>query len=564
MAYGALTPIGRPSGLRAGFGALWRSAASMVMRNAAALPGIVRPRETQLVAIPADPWPGNPVKGQAILSGTFLHGSKTIPFGRGEWLPPEADAGWLAALHSFTWLRDVDAVDNPLGLAVMRGAVADWLDNVPELRRAARPLVWRPDVLGNRLLSLLSWFDRLTEDDEEFGKRLRQSLSEQGDYLAGTIGVAPPGCSISDALAGLFAIEFCLPKTGSPSDRRKAKALRLLDQLLRQQIHPDGGQIERSPRVQLDMLRSLIDMRAILRLAYHEVPDLLQQSIDRMAPILRFYRHGDGGLALFNDSNVGDAGEIDQVLAEADAAGKAPRSAPHTGFERMVAKRSVALVDVGSPAEIDTHAHAGTLSFEFSFNKERMIVNCGAYVGEGSPWRRAQRATAAHSTLTIDDANSSEIMGAGTLGKRARVFDLMREESEHGIWLEARHDGYLDRFKVIHQRRLFMAASGDDLRGEEILLSDGGAKGRFAVRFHLHHKVQASVAQDNKAVLLRLPSGAGWRLRVAGGAISLADSVYLGLAGDMRRARQVLIQGDIQAIPTRIKWALQREGPVKP
>ncbi len=44
-------------------------------------------------------------------------------------------------------------------------------------------------------------------------------------------------------------------------------------------------------------------------------PAELVAAIDRMAPMLRFFRHGDGGLALFNGTWEGDRRMIDLVLA---------------------------------------------------------------------------------------------------------------------------------------------------------------------------------------------------------------------------------------------------------
>ena len=130
----------------------------------------------------------------------------------------------------------------------------------------------------------------------------------------------------------------------------------------------------------------------MLRGARVEPPVELQSAIDRMAPFLRYVRHGDGGLALFNDSNEEIAGEIDAALGLAEAKGKPPMAAPHTGFQRLVAERSLVLVDAAAPSMLDGHAHAGTLSFEMSVGKERLVVNCGAHEGRGR--RRARPASA--------------------------------------------------------------------------------------------------------------------------------------------------------------------------
>ena len=77
------------------------------------------------------------------------------------------------------------------------------------------------------------------------------------------------------------------------------------------------------------------------------------------------------------------------------------------------------VVDAGVPAApgYDPHAHAGTLSFEFSHGDERLIVNCGAQ-NAGGEWRLAQRATAAHSTLAVDDTNLYFAVGDAIVRRR--------------------------------------------------------------------------------------------------------------------------------------------------
>ena len=59
---------------------------------------------------------------------------------------------------------------------------------------------------------------------------------------------------------------------------------------------------------------------------------------------------------------------------------------------------------------------------------------------------------------------------------------------------------------LIYARELFLAADGDDLRGEDKLTGRSGAN--FAVRFHLHPSVEAALRDGETAAALRLPSGA--------------------------------------------------------
>lgn len=100
------------------------------------------------------------------------------------------------------------------------------------------------------------------------------------------------------------------------------------------------------------------------------------------------------------------------------------------------------------------------------------------------------------------------------------AFPLRCEEDNGAIWLTTSHDGYRERFGLVHRRRLYFPATGDNLRGEDTLVTDGPHKEPsrpFFVRFHLHPDVKASLVQNGAGVLLRLPSGDGWRFQSSGG-----------------------------------------------
>jgi uncharacterized heparinase superfamily protein len=167
--------------------------------------------------------------------------------------------------------------------------------------------------------------------------------------------------------------------------------------------------------------------------------------------------------------------------------------------------------------------------------------------------------------MVVDDTNSSEILDDGTFGRRPQNVDVERSEDDGNIWVSASHDGYVSAFGLEHERRVYMAVDGDDIRGEDVLTRAGAsdkvrpAKG-FALRFHLHPTVQASLVQNGSAVLLRLPSGVGWRLIAEGGTVSLAESIYLGETEDVRRSEQIVVSGALEADANaaRVKWALKR------
>jgi uncharacterized heparinase superfamily protein len=311
--------------------------------------------------------------------------------------------------------------------------------------------------------------------------------------------------------------------------------------------------------VQLDVLRDLVDMRAALRAANLDIPGGLQEAIDRMAPMVRFFRHGDRKLALFNNSVEEDGILVDLILTRSETKGRAPAQAPHSGFQRMQAGHSLVLVDTGQPPAhgFDSHAHAGPLAFEMSHGRERIIVNCGGYRGTQRAWRQVTRSSAAHSLLVVGDTNAIEINDDGSLGRAPATMRSERAEEDGHQWIAVSHDGYRQRFGITYAREFYLSSEGDDLRGEDKLTGRAGVS--FDVRFHLHPSVAATLVGDGGAALLRLQSGMTWLLRASGAEMSLGDSIYLG-TGELLKTQQVILTGITGPSGASVRWAIRREG----
>ena len=116
------------------------------------------------------------------------------------------------------------------------------------------------------------------------------------------------------------------------------------------------------------------------------------------------------------------------------------------------------------------------------------------------------------------------------------------------------HNGYAIRHGIVHRRRIYVNASGLDIRGEDTL--DGKGDHKFTIRFHLHPAVKASLVQGGASVLLRLPNKTGWRMRCAGG---IARSAAGGAAADLWRGHAGRWQWRSTQIPRRSLAAAGRD-----
>lgn len=505
-----------------------------------------------------DPWPGDADAGREILEGAFPVAGQLVHVGADPWRTEGLTEGAAEVMHRFEWLRDLRDLGGDAARRKARDLVGGWIDRFDRWDR----LAWRPDILAARLVSWVHTFGFFGDTaDEGLRDALLDSMARQHRHLLASMAAGPDGLARIEALRGAIAVGVALGQSG---DRLQPLVDRL-DAAVREQILPDGGHRSRSPQAQIDALACLVDSRTALRVAGRESTGALDDAIGRMTGVLRMLRHGDGGLALFNGATEGTVWRIDALLARTESKARAVASAPDAGFERLSVGRALAIMDTGVTAPEEGLAHAGTLSFELSVGKERVIVNCGAAPADPR-WESALRATAAHSTLVVDDTNSSDIDARGTVGRRPTRVRVERWEADGAVWVEAEHDGYAETHGLTHRRRLYLAAGGDDLRGEDVLTYAGGAGARPAeavIRFHLHPRVAASVVQNGAAALLRTASGAGWRLRSAGGALQLQESVYFGDRGTLQRCRQLVLSTPAGAVrddgSLTIKWALRRE-----
>jgi uncharacterized heparinase superfamily protein len=256
------------------------------------------------------------------------------------------------------------------------------------------------------------------------------------------------------------------------------------------------------------------------------------------------------------------------LLSRDEVRGQPFHHARHSGYQRLAAGRSLCLIDCGKTPSgaFALEAHAGCGAFEFSSGNDRIVVNCGRG-GEANPsWDLALRATAAHSTVTVADTSSAQILPGGIVRDLlgARLLDgpvdvfSRRSETAQGWTVDMSHDAYAAQFGIQHERQITLSPQGLMVTGRDRLIWDkSGGPGRgFAVRFHIHPDVRVS-RLDGGGVLLKLPGGEGWRFRAGGGQLDVEESVYLG--GDLvRRAEQLVVNGQVKDSPAEIAWVFEQ------
>ena len=517
----------------------------------------------RLLMAPKDLRTADPTRASEIYSGRFAFAGKVVicdgrsPF---EMEPPSEE--WAENLFGFGWLRHLRAAESGITRANARALVDEWIT----LQALGDPIAWRTDVVARRIISWLSQAPLvLHEVDTKFYRRFLRNLTRQVRYLRGTLGSARDGLPRLQGMIALTYASLCMK-----GQMRNAKsATRRLVHELERQILPDGGHISRNPGVLVELLLDLLPLRQAYSSNNIPPPPAVLNAIDRMMPMLRFFRHGDGNFALFNGMGPTSPDLLAAVLYYDDARGTPVANAPHSGYQRLQAETTVMLADTGPPPPIGVsqEAHAGCLSFELSSKQHRIVVNCGMPATNRASWRHVARGTAAHSTVTVNEAGSCRFLAASWLRRLLGTpivagpseVPVAREERTDGLVLRASHDGYADTFGILHQRTWRLSPDGRSLDGEDVFAPSsgeklpGGGRDEFAVRFHLHPAVKASRLTDGHGAMLMLPNREVWTLEAYEDPVTLEESVFLAGSEGPRRAVQLVIHGRARNVP-RVRW----------
>lgn len=544
-----------------------------------------RPAALRMLATVESPTTGDRTAGIALRAGHFMvHGVKQpiakLDFGGGTRLSP----GIERAIHSFSWLTDLaESAPREDCIAIAERITSAWLDANPDPAKAAsKGGAWDLEHTGMRLMAWLIHAPLvLAGHDGALKPRLFAAIEDTANWLDRKALKSGAGLGQVAGWAAVTAAGLLLPD-GKP--RRlygEAGLIRALGEL----VAEDGGALARCPAAQMDAIRVLTDLIACYEAVDRDAPEALFVMRELLVPPLLALRHGDGALGNWQGQGAISADRLSALIIASGVRARPLNEPRHWGYQRIRAAQTTVQFDAGPPPRA-RHTRCGcasTLAFEMSDGPSRIVVNCGgaALAGGLVPARigQALRATAAHSTLVLDDANSTAVLLHGQLGRGAETVEVERRLVGRGCGssrreatrIEASHDGYAARFGLTHHRVLTLAQDGNELAGEDILVpsSRKGKRGKvgFAIRFHLGKGVEVHMAEDGRGASLLLPDGKLWQFRlrgdVAGGEdvkLSRDDSLWVDGEGRPHATEQLLIEGLTSRGGGQFSWLLRKMG----
>ena len=463
--------------------------------------------------------PANAMRGEQLMKGVWRIGMDRLELedGAAPWTGAMPSRHYANRLHRFDWLPDLFQ-QGDIGADRARFLVDDWIENFGRFDGFS----WRMGCAADRVWNWMRCGRALFETGmpEACETRL-EALGRQARHVLALVDteLEPKARWRGTVLSVAHAI--CLGR-GKGLDDAEMR----LESECTAQFFPDGGHVSRSPAQALSCLADLITIHDLLSRSEREIPDFLTRWIARIGGMVAFFKAADGALMPFHDGDERWPEAVDAVLEHMATPPRRFSVAPKSGFHKLEKGATVLVLDAGAAPEppFGDKAHSGALGFELHDGPARIVTSCACSPEIDIAFRAAVRRTSAHSTLVLNDEDSSRF----TPNDDTRLtyplgpdgISAKRLEEDEEIWLDAQHGGYKKSYGLLHRRRLFMSGDGTRLTGEDSLarpVSAGVTEDEAAIiydlRFHLHPTISPFMAGD--AIVLESSLGSKWRFKTS-------------------------------------------------
>ena len=461
---------------------------------------------------PTDPWIGNKARGKTL----FLNHPLSI-----------SEEYW----NNFDWLRDLKESENYNYRKRGRELYLDWISKNYKWNENS----WSPTILSNRLTNILLCYKNFAETaDDDFQDNLMNHFARQSRCLEIDCEMIKNIQEKFICLCGLLAGRIGLTEI---EDEIKI-ILEKVTQNSELLINRDGMHVSRQPQKHFQVLKKLIEVRNLSSNFKSSYGEKLNSIINKMILSGKIIRHSNGLIADFNNGCNYESFLIDQIFNKFKSSSILNKFS-EDGYINVKSKNSNFIFDCGPPETNWVNFHSGTLSFEFCYAKQMIIINCGSIIND-EKWTNSLKGTSAHSTINIDNFNSTSVVENNN--RIANIIKKSAGKTESGFFVEASHDGYSKSHGIMHQRRLEINNNGNSLNGiDNLIYMDGFSKIPLEanVCFHLSPKIKVSKVLGGD-VLLRLPNKEGWFFRTNLNMVYLENSVKVENL-NIQKTKQIIV-----------------------
>ena len=461
-------------------------------------------------------------------------------------------------LHDFSWLPALNIkTEKELGCLI----VDQWINNFSNYNEK----YWTFNVITMRLINWISSYDIIFKNsDLIFRSKVINNIVKQAKHLFKNINLINTGIDKIKSLAALILVGNSFEQY----EEYTQFGLKNLEDELSDFINKDGFVKTKNPEDLFWTLYFLVLIKEWLILSRKQTPAFINIYINSLGISFKFLRFSNGDLPLFNGANQINTERFYEYL---ESRGYEFENMENIfcGYAKIKSKKIEIFMDANNPSSMlhSRNYQAGPLSFELSSNGEKFICNSGSAKNLGEELSYLSSSTAAHSTVTINDTSSCIFQKnklirkyfGNSLIEKHKIFKKEFKSDKEFTQCIVGHDGYQERFKILHERQITLFKNKSHIEGIDNLNCKNleNKNLTFSVRFHIHPDIRITKTMGND-ILLSSTNGEGWIFRSPQIPTKIEKNLYFGNPNNIRESSFILLEGNIENENTNIIWHLEK------
>ena len=456
-------------------------------------------------------------------------------------------------LNNFFWFFSLDLKSSK---KISQTVIDNWINQNSSYNKKS----WDFDITSKRIISWLSNHQLSYEDcDENFKKKFNQSIQKQTNHLLNEIKNL---LEVENKVIGCAAIIL----TGlayKDGGKYLNRGLNLLKKIIKSSINNQGFPKSRNIKQLTSYLKYFIIIREWFKESQNTIPEYIDETIYYLGQSYAFIWQNINQDLLFNGNYISDNNDFDQYLKRFGYVFK-NQNRELAGYAILKNKKIILSMDIGdSPSDYFSKFYqSGALSFEIISGGKKLITNSGYFADKKNKLNKFSKSTALQSTLSIEDHSSCDY-------KKLDKFNLIVKKGvriikkntifEENYWkISGSHDGYLKKFKTIHEREIEFYPEQMKFVGFDKLQRKNNSQDiKFDIRFHLHPDAKVMKTQDNKSILIKLEDE-GWKFSCENYDINIDNGLYLGIKNSYKENQNIWISGKSEGNNQTIKWEITK------
>ena len=424
------------------------------------------------------------------------------------------------SLHNFLWLS---LIDRKQEASSVRKIISNWL----VYNESYNSKSWGLKTTSKRIISWILNADIILDSKNvNFKNQFIKSIVFQTNHLKKNINLEKNTNTriqilVAISLMGLIFKEY---------NNYYEYAVKELEKNLKYFYNNDFFPHTRNINHLFKNLKYLILLKESAIEAHKNIPDYLFQIIEKNLSYLKTLITPESKLPLFNGVNEVSTEKFEDYLVNLNLKIKKVKS-PIGDIVILKNKKDAVYIDVGGPPKKihSNNYQLGPLSFEYFFEGEKIITNCGYGSKISKKVEKLSRLSSAQSTITLNNESVIKKDEIFNYKNSFKIYDTEFINDDTKMICVASHDAYYKKFGCKIKRQIELNKKDGNVYGSDEFIFDSTSENIFYdIRFHLYPEIQVIKTMSGENYLIQLSKNKSLLFSSDKISTKIEEGIYMG------------------------------------